>query len=95
MEDITNADYAHAKIFAKDFYVQSGTVVLIYLKTLEICVLKYTNLFLQDFFPELAWKAALKKTRVKLDLATIAFNLLYAKKEKIYPACVSTNNSDR
>ena len=50
------------------------------MKTLEICVLKYTNLFLQDFFPELAWKAALKKTRVKLDLLTDINMLLMEEK---------------
>ena len=52
MEDITDADYAHAKRVCKDFevrnlgeyhdlYVQRDTLLLaMYLKTLEICVLK-------------------------------------------------------
>ena len=37
-----------------------------YLRTLEICVLKYTNLILQYFFsnPELLWQAALKIDKV-------------------------------
>ena len=41
-----------------------------YLRALEICVLKYTNLILQNFFQlqALAWQAALKKAKVKLDL---------------------------
>ena len=38
-----------------------------YLKTLEIWVLKYTK-FLSA--PGLTWLAALKKTKVKLDLST-------------------------
>ena len=62
MEDITDADYAHAKRICKDFkvkhlgeyhdlYVQCNTLMLAdVLKTLEICVLKYTNLILQNFF---------------------------------------------
>ena len=56
MEDITDTDYAHTKRVCKDFeiknlgeyhdlYVQSDT-----LRTLEICVLKYMNLILQNFF---------------------------------------------
>ena len=52
MEDITDADYAHAKRVCKDFevknlgeyhdlYVQRDILLLaMYLKTLEICVLK-------------------------------------------------------
>ena len=41
-----------------------------YLKTLETCLLKCVNLILQNFFsaPGLAWLAALRKTKVKLDL---------------------------
>ena len=43
-----------------------------YLKTLEICVLIYRNVILQKFLlaPGLAWQAALKKAKVKLDLLT-------------------------
>ena len=43
-----------------------------YLEILEICVLKYTNLILKKLLlaPVLAWEAALKKTKVKLDLLT-------------------------
>ena len=62
MEDITDADYAHAKRICKDFkvkhlgeyhdlYVQCNTLMLAdVLKTLDICVLKYTNLILQNLF---------------------------------------------
>ena len=62
MEDITDADLAHAKRVCKDFqikklgechdlYVQGDTLLLAMdLKTLEICVFKYTNLILENFF---------------------------------------------
>ena len=45
---------------------------LMYLRTLKICVLKYINLILQNFFlaPGLAWQEAFKKTKVKLNLLT-------------------------
>ena len=59
MEDITDADHAHAKGVCKDFeikrlgeyhdiYVQSYTLLLA--DVLEICVLKYMILILQNFF---------------------------------------------
>ena len=41
MKDITDVDYAHAKKVCKD----SDN-----LRTLEICVLKYMNLILKNFF---------------------------------------------
>ena len=42
---------------------------LMYLRTLETCVLKHMNLILQHFSaPGLIWQAALKKTKIKLDL---------------------------
>ena len=60
MEDITDEDYANAGSVCKDFekkklgeyhnlYFQSDTILL----PLEICVLKYTNLILQNFFQDL------------------------------------------
>ena len=54
-----------------------------YLITFKICVLKYANLILQNFFHllDLAWKAALKKTIVKLDLLTDILMLLMVKKK--------------
>ena len=54
-----------------------------YLRTLEICVLKYTNLILQYFFsnPELLWQAALKIDKVKLDLLTNTDVLLMVEKD--------------
>ena len=53
-----------------------------YLRTLEICVLKYTNLILQKFLsaPGLALQAALKKTKAKLDLLTDIDMLLTVEK---------------
>ena len=63
MEDITSSDYAHANRVCNDFeiknlgeyhdlYDQCDTLhdTLLNLRTLEICVLKYTNLILQNFF---------------------------------------------
>ena len=60
MEYITDPDYAHAKRVCKDFeikilgeyhdlYVQGDTLLLKYLRTLEICALNY--MILQNFFP--------------------------------------------
>ena len=60
MKNITDADYAPAKKVCKDFeikyleeyhdlYVQSYTLLLADLKTIEVFVLKYTNLILKKF----------------------------------------------
>ena len=83
MEDITDADYTHAKRVCKgfeiqhfgeyhDLYVQSDILLLYYsYRTLEIC-LKICQLDPAKFLsaPGLAWQAHLKKTKVKLDLLT-------------------------
>ena len=58
MEHITDVDYAHIKRVCKDFEIKNMTYMLkvtlycylMYLKTLEILVLKYTTLILQIFF---------------------------------------------
>ena len=66
MEDITDANYVHAKEVCKDFeiknlgeyhdlYVQSDKILLLFLlllflRILEICVLIYMKLILQNFF---------------------------------------------
>ena len=61
MEDISDADYAHAKRVCKDFemkiledfygfYVQSNYCWLMYLRIIEIYVLKNMKLILQNFF---------------------------------------------
>ena len=59
-----------------------------YLRSLEIRVLKYTNLILQHLAhlikflsaPGLAWQASLKKTKEKLDLLTDIVMLLMVEK---------------
>ena len=84
MENITDADYAHAKRVCKgfeakdlgeyhDLYVQSDTLLLadVYKKFRNMCLEIYeldpAKLLSA---PGLAWQAALKVTKVKLDLLT-------------------------
>ena len=84
MEGITDAYYAHAKRVCKDFkiknlgnyldlYVQSDTLLLtdIFENFQNIC-LKIYKLDPARFLPAptLAWQAALKKAKVKLDILT-------------------------
>ena len=82
MEDITDADYVHAKRVCKDFeiknlgeyhdlHVQSDTLLLadVFENFRNMCI----NIYKLDpakflSTPGLAWQAALKKTKVKLDL---------------------------
>ena len=94
MEDIIDEDYAHAKRFCKDFevkdlgeyhdlYVQSDTLLLadIFQKFRNMCIEIYeldSAKFLSS--PGLAWQAALKKTKVKLDLLTNIDMLLMVEK---------------
>ena len=84
MEDITDADYAHAKRVRKhfeiknlqkyhDLYIQGDTLLLAdaFENLRNMCLEIYKRhpaKFLSD--TELAWQAALKKTKVKLDLLT-------------------------
>ena len=84
MEDITDTDYAHAKRFCKDFqiknlgeyhdlYIQSDTLLIAdVFKNFRNMCLKIYELYPAKFLsaPGLAWQAALKKTKVKLDLLT-------------------------
>ena len=94
MEDITDADYAHAKRVCKDFeiknlgeyhdlYVQSDTLLLadVFENFRNMC-LKIYELDPAKFLsaPGLAWQAALKKTKVKLDLLTDIDMLLMVEK---------------
>ena len=52
-----------------------------YLTTFRVCVLKYVGLILLIFFaPGLGWQAALKKTKIKLDLLTDIDMLLMIEK---------------
>ena len=94
MEDITDADYAHAKRVCKnleikhlgeyrDLYVQSDTSFLVdvFENFRKMCIIIYEldpAKFLST--PGLAWQAASKKTEVKLDLLTDINMLLMAEK---------------
>ena len=94
LQDITYADYAHAKRVCKDFeiknfeeyhdlYVQSDILLLadVFENFRNIC-LKIYELDHPKFIlpPRLVWKAALKKTIVKLDLLTDIDMLLIVEK---------------
>ena len=84
MEDITDADYAHAKRVCKDFeiknvvehhdlYVHSDTLFLadVFENFINMCLQIYeldNAKFLSA--PGLAWQGASKKTKVKVDLLT-------------------------
>ena len=94
MEDITDADYMHAKRVCKDFkiknlgehhdlYVQSNTLLLgdvfenfrnMYLTIYQFDPAKFISA------SGLAWQAALKKTKVKLNLLTDIDMLLMVEK---------------
>ena len=94
MEDITDADYAHVKRACEDFeiknlgkhhdfYDQSDTLLLadvfesfrnMCLELYQLDPAKYTSA------PRLAWQAALKKTKVKLDHLTDIDMLLMIEK---------------
>ena len=94
MEDITDADYTHAKRVCKDFeiknlaeyhdlYVQSNILLLadvfenfrnMYVKIYELDPAKFLSA------PGLAWYAAVKKTKVKLDPLTDTDMLLMVEK---------------
>ena len=93
-KNITDADYAHAKRVCKDFqmknlreyhdlYVQSDTLLLadVFENFRNMC-LKIYELDPAKFLsaPGLAWQAALKKTKVKLDLLTDIDMLLMVEK---------------
>ena len=94
MEDITDANYVHAKEVCKDFeiknlgeyhdlYVQSDPSVLAdVLENFRNMCLEIYELDPAKFLsaPGLAWQAALKKTKVKLDLLTDIDMLLMVEK---------------
>ena len=94
MEDITDADYAHAKRVYKDFeikdleeyydlYVQRDTLLLadVFENFRNMCleIYKLDSAKLLST-PGLAWQATLKKTKVKLDLSTDIDMLLMVEK---------------
>ena len=93
-KDITDADYVHRKRVWKDFEIkklrkyyylhdQSDTLLLadVFENFRNMC-LKIYKLDPTKFFsaPRLAWQAALKKTKVKLDLLTDIDMLLMVEK---------------
>ena len=94
-EDITDTDYTHAKRICKDFeitnlgeyhdlYVQCDTLLLagVFENFRNMCLETY-EVDPGKFFsaPGLAWQAALKKTRIKLDLLTDVDMLLMVEKD--------------
>ena len=94
MEEITDADYEHAKRFCKDFeikplgeyhvlYVLSETLLLadVFENFRNICLEIY-ELHPAKFLsaPGIAWQVALKKSKVKLDLVTDIDMLLTVEK---------------
>ena len=94
MEDVTDADYTHAKRVCKDFeikklgeyhtlYGQSYTLLLadVFENFRNICLEIY-ELDPTKFLPTpgLAWQAALKMTKVKLDFLTDTHMLLIIEK---------------
>ena len=95
MEDMTNADYAHTKRVCKNFeienlgeyhnlYVQSDRLLLaeVFENFQKMCLEIYELDPAKKFSaPELAWQAALKKTKVKLDLLTDIDMLLMLEKD--------------
>ena len=95
MEDMTNADYAHTKRVCKNFeienlgeyhnlYVQSDRLLLaeVFENFQKMCLEIYELDPAKKFpAPELAWQAALKKTKVKLDLLTDIDMLLMLEKD--------------
>ena len=103
--DITDEDYAHAKRVCKDLeiknlaeysdlYLQSDTLFSedvfenprnVFLKICELDPAKFLSA------PGLAWQAALKKTKVKLDLLTDIDMLLMVEKGKRGGICHSIN----
>ena len=82
MEDITDANYVYAKTVCKDFelknfgeyrdlYVQSNKLLLVdvFENFWNMCLKKYKLDPAKKFSaPGFAWQAALKKTKVKLNL---------------------------
>ena len=94
MEDITDADYTHAKRVCKDFgiknlgeyhdlYVQSDTLLLVdVFENFRNMCLEIYELDSAKFLsaPRLAWQTALEKTKIKLNLLTDIDMLLMVEK---------------
>ena len=91
MEDITDADYAHAKRVCKEFEEKFRRISWFACDTelLADVFENFRNISLKIYkldpakfpaAPGLAWQAALKKTKVKLDLLTDIDMLLMVEK---------------
>ena len=104
MEDITDADYTHAKRVCKKFEtkllknvkIYMSKVIhyswLMYLITCRICVLKYMNLTLLILYcSRLAWQTALKKTILVTDIGMLLM-VEYSFKGGICHQYVEDNN---
>ena len=92
MEDITDADYMHIKGVCKDFEIKNvGECHDLHVHTDKLLLAdvfeNFRNMFLEIYevdpakflsAPGLLWQAALKKTKVKLDLLTDIDILLMA-----------------
>ena len=91
MEDITDADYAHAKGFCKDFKIKNNHILCVqsnkwlfadlFENSRNMCI-KIHELDPGKFLsaPGLVSQAALKKTKIKLDLLTDIDMLLIVEK---------------
>ena len=94
MEDITDADYAHAKKVCKDFeiknlgeyrdlYVQRNTLLLADVfnnfQNMSLEIYEVDHTYFLSA-PGLAWQTALKRTKVKIDLLTDISMLLIVEK---------------
>ena len=94
MADITDADYALAKRISKDFEIKNiGEYYDLYVQSDKLLLAdvfeNFRNMGLEIFeldpskflsAPGLAWQAAFKKSKVKLDLLTEIDVLLMVKK---------------
>ena len=95
MEDITDADYMHAKRVCRNFEIKNlGEYHYLYLKSDTLLLAdvfeNFRKMYLKIYHLDpvkclsasgLAWQAALKKTEVKLELLTDTDMLLKLKKE--------------
>ena len=95
MEDITDADYTHAKRVCKDFEIRSlGEYLDLYVQS-DTLLLADVFVNLRNMSPEiydldpakflsppgLAWQAVLKRTKVKIDLLSDTDMLLMVEKD--------------
>ena len=90
MEDITDADYAHAKTVCQTIEIQNlGEYHDLHIQSNTLLLADVFERF--DLFPApgLAWQAAFKKTKVKLDLLTYVHILLMVEKSIRWEICHS------